>query len=184
MLYSYLLTLMILWVKKQLELYETDLRNGCWFTKCLPAASVASATTTVGYTKFLLSCCLLHNTVAVNLQWTVKPTTSAVVVEKIWWLRATVAIQASAYLVTFFIICFFSCLYYYYYLKQPKNPTKCVSLLIYFVLRPHLCDLLLKDSMVQQIAISSRKKREENGNKPPEKKEDCCSQFWTRYICF
>ena len=96
MLYSYLLTLMILWVKKQLELYETDLRNGCWFTKCLPAASVASATTTVGYTKFLLSCCLLHNTVVANLQWTVKPTTSAVVVEKIWWLRATVAIQASA----------------------------------------------------------------------------------------
>ena len=131
MLYSYLLTLMILWVKKQLELYETDLRNGCWFTKCLPAASVASATTTVGYTKFLLSCCLLHNTVVANLQWTVKPTTSAVVVEKIWWLRATVAIQASAYLVTFFILCFFPVSTNTIYNNQKTPTTKCVSAYIF-----------------------------------------------------
>ena len=52
--------------------------------------------------------------------------------------------------------------------KKPQQLNVC--LLIYFVLRPHLCDLLLKDSMVQQIAISSRKK-EENGNKSPEKKK-------------
>ena len=43
--------------------------------------------------------------------------------------------------------------------KKPNKTTKCVCLLIYFVRRPHLCDLLLLDSMVQEIAISSKKKR-------------------------
>jgi len=42
---------------------------------------------------------------------------SAVVGGKIWWLRATVAMAASAYLVTFFILWFFFCLFLY------NNPT-------------------------------------------------------------